>query len=176
MSALIAGERWNEDLVGMNVLRNGQSWDLGGPMVLHSPWWIREHWGRAFDVLELQPHGFGTRPGDGHGAVVLRRNDRKVTREDLERVNPGEPREASALRHNLDMVQAEVADLRVAVDHFRGQADTLRRQVEIFEGSRSWRLTEPLRRATARVRGVIGRRRGHYDEYLPTSSGPRGEP
>ena len=70
----------------MNVLRNGQSWDLGGPMVLHSPWWIREHWGRAFDVLELQPHSFGTRAGDGHGVVLLQKQSRTVTREALERV------------------------------------------------------------------------------------------
>jgi len=163
MSATIAGEEWAEERVGMNVLRYGQSWDLGGPMVLHSPWWIREHWGRGFEVLELQPHGFATRAGDGQGVVLLKKNDSDATREELERIDLAYPREAAALRHNLDMVQAEVADLRVAVDHFRGQADTLRRQVEIFEGSRSWRLTEPLRRATTRVRGVIGRRRGRYD-------------
>jgi SAM-dependent methyltransferase len=163
MSQLIAGEPWNEDLVGMNVLRNGQSWDLGGPMVLHSPWWIREHWGRAFDVLDLRPHGFGTRAGDGQGVVLLQKGAREVTREELERIDPADPREAAALRHNLDLVQAEVADLRVAVDHFRGQADALHRKVESFEGSRSWRLTEPLRRATNRVRGVIGKRRGPTD-------------
>ena len=161
MSELIAGEEWDEDRVGMNVLRYGQSWDLGGPMVLHSPWWIREHWGRAFDVLELQPDGFATRARRGQGTALLRKNDRDVTREELERIDVADPREAVALRHNLDTVQAEVADLRTAVDHYRGQAETLGRQVESFETSRSWRLTEPLRRATDRVRGVIGKGRGH---------------
>lgn len=161
MSELIAGEEWDEDRVGMNVLRYGQSWDLGGPMVLHSPWWIREHWGRAFDVLELRPDGFATRARRGQGTALLRKNDTDVTREELERIDLSDPREAVALRHNLDTVQAEVADLRTAVDHYRGQADTLGRQVESFETSRSWRLTEPLRRATDRVRGVIGKGRGH---------------
>jgi SAM-dependent methyltransferase len=157
MSELIAGEPWNEDLVGMNVLKTGQSWDLGGPMVLHSPWWIREHWGRALDVLEVRPHGFGTRAGDGQGVVLLQKDDRVASREELERIDPTNPREAAALRHNLDLVQAEVADLRVAVDHFRGQAETLRTQVEIIQGSHSWRLTDPLRRVASRIRGVIGR-------------------
>ena len=164
MSDRIAGEEWAGDRVGMNVIRYGQSWDLGGPMVLHSPWWIREHWGRGFDVVDLRPTGFTTRDADGHGIVLLQKNDAEVTREELERIDPAEPREAVALRHNLDMVQAEVADLRVAVDHFRGQADTLRRHVQSFEDSRSWRLTEPLRRATNRVRGVIGKTRGNHNE------------
>jgi SAM-dependent methyltransferase len=176
MSKLIAGEDWDETRIGMNVIRYGQSWDLGGPMVLHSPWWIREHWGRGFEVLELKPHGFATRAGDGQGVVLLQKNDADVTREELERIDLADPREAAALRHNLDMVQAEVADLRVAVDHFRGQADTLQRHVESLEGSRSWRLTEPLRRAADRMRGVIGKRHRLDDEQGGSPSRPRGQP
>jgi hypothetical protein len=55
-------------------------------------------------------------------------------------------------------VQAEVADLRVAVDHFRGQTETLGRKVESFETSRSWRATGPMRAAAHRLRAVIGKR------------------
>lgn len=161
MSDTIAGEEWAEERVGMNVLRYGHSWDLGGPMVLHSPWWIREHWGRGFDVLDLRPHGFATQPDRGHGTVLLRKNDADVTRGEFERIDASDPREIVALRHNLDLVQAEVADLRVAVEHFRARGEALQQQVETFEASRSWRLTEPLRRATDRVRGVIGKGRGH---------------
>ena len=160
MSERIAGEEWAGDRVGMNVIRYGQSWDLGGPMVLHSPWWIREHWGRGFDILDLRPQGFATPAAHGHGIVLLQKNNAEVTREDLERVDPSEPREIVALQHNLDLVQAEVADLRVSVDHFRGQADALRHHVESFERSRSWRLTEPLRRARNAVRGRIGKGHG----------------
>ena len=52
----LAGESWDEDRVGMNVLRHFQGWDRGGPMVLISDWWMREHWGRAFEVLDIN-HG-----------------------------------------------------------------------------------------------------------------------
>src|SRR6266566_5940336 len=55
----VTDEPWVEDRIGMNVLRPGHSWDLGGPMVLHSPWWIRAHWGRAFDIVDLRLDGFG---------------------------------------------------------------------------------------------------------------------
>jgi SAM-dependent methyltransferase len=163
MSERIAGEEWDEDRVGMNVIRYGQSWDLGGPMVLHSPWWIREHWGRGFDVVELRPQGFATPAGHGQGIVTLQKNDAEVTREELERIDRTEPRETAALQHNLQLVQAEVADLRVAVDHFRGQADTLRKHVERFERSRSWQLTQPLRRVANSIRGMVGKRYGSDD-------------
>jgi SAM-dependent methyltransferase len=163
MSERIAGEEWDEDRVGMNVIRYGQSWDLGGPMVLHSPWWIREHWGRGFDVLELRPQGFATPVAHGQGIVTLQKNSADVTREELERIDHTEPRETAALQHNLQLVQAEVADLRVAVDHFRGQADTLSEHVERFERSRSWQLTEPLRRVENTIRGVVGMRHGSDD-------------
>ena len=50
MSDLIAREPWDEDRIGMNVLLQWQGWDDGGPCVLHSPWWLRAHWGRIFDA------------------------------------------------------------------------------------------------------------------------------
>jgi SAM-dependent methyltransferase len=50
MSESIANEPWDPDRVGMNVLRAWQPWDLGGPSVQHSEWWLREHWGRVFTV------------------------------------------------------------------------------------------------------------------------------
>ena len=64
----IAGEALDEDEVGMIVLRMGAPWNEGGPMVLHSPWWIREHWGRAFDVLSITPDGFAWESGLGRGS------------------------------------------------------------------------------------------------------------
>jgi SAM-dependent methyltransferase len=45
MSEAIAGESWVEERIGMNVLTADRGWDEGGPTVLLSPWWIREHWG-----------------------------------------------------------------------------------------------------------------------------------
>ena len=98
MSQIIANEDWREDRVGMNVLRYGQHWDLGGPMVMHSPWWIREHWGHAFEVLNVIPKGFATDSDVGQGVAVLRRRKVAVDQRELERIDPAEPRRAGGAR------------------------------------------------------------------------------
>ena len=54
MESLI-GETWDEDRIGMNSLFHGHPWSLGGPISFNSPWWIRSHWGRAFEIEALDP-------------------------------------------------------------------------------------------------------------------------
>ncbi len=155
LSELIAGEPWDERRVGMNALRYGQAWELGGPMVFHSPWWIREHWGRAFEVVDVVPNGFATDPPGGQGIAVLRRTDAEATRAALERIDPGDERELRALSHNVAQLRAETADLRRERDHYRSEADRLReaeRTLKTLKGSRSWRLTGPLREVGAWAR------------------------
>jgi SAM-dependent methyltransferase len=161
MSEVIVDQPWDEERIGMNVLRLGQSWDAGGPMVLHSPWWIREHWGRAFDVLEIREEGFAVDPPVGQGTVVLRSNGARVTREDLERVDPGDPRELRALQHNLSTMADEVLELRRSVDWLESQVagrteahERLERAHRAVLDSPSWRLTQPLRVAKRRVLGL----------------------
>jgi hypothetical protein len=106
----------------MNLYLPGQGWDLGGPMVLHSPWWIEEHWGRLFEVERLVPSGFfdddaGARQDD-HGAVTLvKRPGEAPSREELERLDSAEGREATALFHEVRHLRAESAALRAVVDH-----------------------------------------------------------
>lgn len=114
MSEAVAGEPWDERNVGMNVYEEGQPWERGGPMVLHSPWWIEEHWGRLFEVERLVPRGFldDAAREDDHGAVLLRKTAGTVSAEELVRVDPAEPREASALHHDVQHLRAEVAGLR----------------------------------------------------------------
>lgn len=108
----IAGEEWDEDRVGMMVLAPGQSWDNGGPMVFHSPWWLRAHWGRAFEVLSLTEAGFAVPVPDlGQGLAVLRRKDVQLTPQDLQALSD-DPREAPALEHNLDRLMSELEQLR----------------------------------------------------------------
>jgi SAM-dependent methyltransferase len=136
-SEFVAHEPWVEDRIGMNVLAYGVSWEAGGPMVLHSPWWIREHWGRAFDILELRPTSEW-----GEGAVAMRKRDVKPTPEELERIDPHDERELLALRHNLRQVQREGVLVREAHEA----------QLRAFEQSRSWRLTRPLRGLGRRLR------------------------
>ena len=53
---LLTDEEWDEDRVGMNVLRRDQGWDDGGPIVLMSDWWVQEHWGRGFEFVKSNPH------------------------------------------------------------------------------------------------------------------------
>jgi SAM-dependent methyltransferase len=120
MSLGVAGEAWDDQRVGMSVHSAGQSWDLGGPMVLLSPWWIREHWGRLFEIDALITRNFlGGAPVAGqhdHGAVVARKTDRHATVDELERINASEPREAIALYHETRRLRGEVGDLRLALD------------------------------------------------------------
>lgn len=116
MCQAVSGEPWDENRVGMNVYEAGQSWDQGGPMVLHSPWWIRGHWGRLFDVEHLQARGFlaeDERGGqDDHGVVVLVKSGRAVTVDELERPDPGDPREATALQHDVVHLRTKLAEWR----------------------------------------------------------------
>lgn len=105
---------WDPDRIGMTVLNHGQDWELGGPTVFHSPWWLREHWGRAFEIVQMRE---GSAPRE-HGLVLLRRrSDVEVTQQLLEHVDAArEPREVDALRWQIHMLQREGSALRAARD------------------------------------------------------------
>jgi SAM-dependent methyltransferase len=177
-SEVIAGEPWLEERIGMNVLKYGQSWDLGGPMVLISPWWIFEHWGRAFEVVTFWEAGFGN-PDDrsfGHGVVVMRKTASvPPTQEQLEQIRPDEPREVIALQHNLRQVHQESHELRkdwerihsrpwpneempefeklrAELQAHKRKARARERQLRALKASRSWLVTRPLRQATNALR------------------------
>lgn len=112
MAEVVTGERWEESRIGMNVLKPAAGWDEGGPMVLHSPWWIRAHWGRAFEILALEERGFSPpRWGSSQCGVLMRKRPGTFTPEQLEAPEPGEEREAIALAHNRTQLLAEIARL-----------------------------------------------------------------
>ena len=115
MSEILANEPWDEDRIGMNVLGPGMGWEAGGPMVLHSPWWIEAHWGRAFDILSVRPTGL---IGTGQGVVVMRKRDVGLTPGDLEAIEPKEPRELTALAHSVRQLQRESIQLNRARDYY----------------------------------------------------------
>jgi SAM-dependent methyltransferase len=54
-SEWFAGEPWDENRAGRNLLYHNRDWDLGGPAVLMSDWWVGEHWARAFEILDVAP-------------------------------------------------------------------------------------------------------------------------
>ena len=157
IAELFTGKPWNEERTGMLVLKDGQPWDVGGPMVAHSPWWIREHWGRAFEVVSLEPRGFGeptsTSPGATQGTVLLRRRDGSYTPDELERIEPAAAlREALALERNLTLTRAELRGLRAELASIWGRYDGLRT-------SKSWRLTRPIRELARSGRALTRRTR-----------------
>jgi SAM-dependent methyltransferase len=106
----LVGEPYREEQVGMTVLR---SWDGPEAQVFHSEWWLRERWGRAFEVLEVlrPPRGSDDTPQITHSYIALRRREIDVDRERLEQIDPSERREIAALQTNLRLAHKELATL-----------------------------------------------------------------
>ncbi len=100
-SKWLAGEPWVEDRIGFNVLHHNRDWDDGGPAVFISDWWMREHWGRAFEIVEVVPQF------QNFTWVALRKRDVELSTEDIERPSD-DPREYAALRHQILQLQREV--------------------------------------------------------------------
>ena len=100
----VAGEPWDENRSGMNVLRHSQGWDVGGPMVLMSDWWVDEHWGRAFEIRKRHFAG-------GQTWALLEKKDVRLSADELMAAGD-DPREIAALRHNVAQLQAEIDDLK----------------------------------------------------------------
>jgi SAM-dependent methyltransferase len=103
-------EPYLEDEVGMSILHH---WEGPDAWVFHSEWWLREHWGRAFDVLEVERP---PRAPDGsaeitHSYIALRRREIEVTKADLEQVDPKEHRELAGLQTSLRLARRETAEL-----------------------------------------------------------------
>jgi hypothetical protein len=74
-----------------------------------------------------------------------------MSREELESIDPNEPRELAGLQTSLRLTQRDLA--RTAAE----QRDEGRRTArEYYESSHSWRVTAPLRRAFAFGRALAG--------------------
>jgi SAM-dependent methyltransferase len=127
-----------EEINGMNVLKPGTEWERGGPLIVHSEWWLRAHWGRAFDIVELR-HGdpSGAPPLFGQGILVMRKRQGAPSCAELERLQPDEPRELAAVQQNVMSLRREVEQQAA--------------EITTFATSRSWRLTAPLRAIARRV-------------------------
>jgi SAM-dependent methyltransferase len=134
---LVTGEPWDEDRHGRTILRHTAPWDEGGPAALISDWWMREHWGRAFEIVEIK------RQVHNMDWPLLRKREVELTVEELDRPSE-DPREVAAMTTNVRLLVKETMLLEEA---HRAELEELEARVRgEYEGSRSWRLTRPLRR------------------------------
>jgi hypothetical protein len=111
------GVPWDEDNTGLLVERYGSRFeDSWGPAVYVSEWWVREHWGRTFDIERFEPTGFGfVQPENqltGQAWLVARKpqDARSLTPGDLESPST-DPREARAALRAQRLAYEEVEKL-----------------------------------------------------------------
>ena len=97
---------WDEDRIGMAVVGHGEPWDAGGPVTYISGWWLEEHWGRLFEVVDVQE---GQAPGE-HTLVLLRKRSVDLSREEVEAGH--DEREEAALRTQVQLLRRDIDRLR----------------------------------------------------------------
>jgi SAM-dependent methyltransferase len=106
----MVGEPYREAEIGMTTLGH---WAGADACVFHSEWWLREHWGRAFEVDRVMrpPRSADGTPQVTHSYVALRKRPCSIAREELERVDPGQPRELAALQTKVRLLRREIEGL-----------------------------------------------------------------
>jgi SAM-dependent methyltransferase len=115
IASFLGGPMWEallhrpyaEDEVGMAV---AHGWEGPDAWVFHSEWWLREHWGRAFDVLAVEhpPRGPDGALQITHGYIALRRREVVISPAELERIDRAEPRELAALQTEVRLLRDEL--------------------------------------------------------------------
>ena len=99
-----AHEPWDESRIGMNPLQTWARYPNGAPVVLHSTWWLRAHWGRAFEIVEIEePEGTPKQR-----LLAMKKRNVHLSVADLEAPEPDEPREYTAVAHNVQQLQREL--------------------------------------------------------------------
>jgi hypothetical protein len=154
----LSGQPWDDDRVGMTLLSA-----LNGPgtrVVFHSEWWLRAHWGRAFEFVSIEED-------DGRSSVTLRARGGEISAEELERPEQGDRRELAAARANASYLaeQFDRASRRWEQEREDTNRELMRRAfVEAdldwarrgpgspamlvaaeYEATTSWRITKPMR-------------------------------
>lgn len=143
------------DAIGMHVDGHGSSFtDTWGPAVYLSEWWLREHWGRAFDVVALRTSGFN-RPDDptiGQGCALLRPRPEPRTPADLRAPAADLGRELAAASTSRDAAYQELDRLRAETRRLRSELADTTEEAEALRRTLSWRITTPLRALRRRAR------------------------
>lgn len=153
----LTGGTWDDSQIGMTVVSA-----LDGPGrrdVFHSEWWLRAHWGRAFEIVSIDE-------SDGKRQVVLSKRSGELTTDELERP-ADDPRELAAARANAAHLADQLDRSRRELDQQREDLsrELMRRSFAVadaewsrggpgspatavaaqYEATTSWRLTKPLR-------------------------------
>jgi len=149
----VADRDWDPDRVGMIGLDVGKPWSIGGPNVLLSEWWLRKHWGRAFDVRAVRPTS-DLAARKGHGLVLLEKTtERAPSREELEKIDAADPREIASLQFAVELLQKRSEVLwSTAAGQTVIENDRLRNELAAITQSTTWRVTEPLRHVVTKLR------------------------
>lgn len=171
----LTGLPWDESAVGMMRLASPEAG--ADPVIFHSDWWLRAHWGRAFEILAT-----GSR--EEPPRVLLRKRDVRISPAELERPDAGEEREFRALQANLASLWRQHEALRARMEtrmrhELEAQREELGREImrksfqiaELewgwggpgspsaitaaqYEATLSWRITRPLRAAGRLLRRI----------------------
>jgi hypothetical protein len=88
-------------------------WTAQDAWVFHSEWWLREHWGRLFDVdaVARPPRTELGTPQVTHSYLALTKRDVAITKDELVRCEPSEPRELAALETNVRLLRQELDEV-----------------------------------------------------------------
>ena len=164
----LTGLAWDDDAVGMNRVARESA---GPPMIFHSEWWLRSHWGRAFEIVSYDVR-------EGRPWVVMSKRAAAISPHDLELPEPGEKREALALQTNVASLWKQHEALRERIGYeLDAQREELNREImrksfEIselewgwggpdsasaitaaqYQATLSWRITKPLRAVNKLIR------------------------
>jgi len=114
----------DENRTGMNAIGLGRPAAQGGPLIFHSRWWLRAHWGRAFEILRIVDTGFRWR--QDHGYALMRPTAGDVSTADLEAPEPDELREYAALQENLRQLEREQSRVWERLSHLQERQAALR--------------------------------------------------
>lgn len=152
----VTGRTVSDDDIGMSVHGAGRPWSAGGPMVLHGGWWLRAHYGRAFEVVELRPAGMR-----GQDVLILRRPPADVeppTAAQLVAPEPSDPRELQAALTDVARLHADHAQLNAAHDSYaQAYADESRRTADLRARIAELEARPPVEAAARGIRARLGR-------------------
>lgn len=118
IQAQTLGRPLDPDLFGILVVGHGNPPEENGPVVFHSEWWVRAHWGRAFEIVDFRVDDFVI--GQIHGGaphlqsvVVGRALQTEAAEDALLAPELGDPRETIGLTVALAQTVVELERLRL---------------------------------------------------------------